>query len=156
MKQTIEELKAWANRLKLVTALGALFMSGALFSLTVCVWYYDRVISKIHGSYGGRIAAYNADIRRLQKEVDHERDVTRVQLGEQAADIDKLSGDVARLVSTLEETSRTAAQAASTARSAATTAQGAAANAAQSVIRRKEVEPAPRREPSRPKPRIEH
>lgn len=154
MKQTIEGLKVWANRLKLVTALGALFMSGALFSLTVCAWYYDRVISTIHGSYGGRIAAYNADIRRLQKEVDHERDVTRVQLGEQAADIDKLSDDVARLVGLLQETSRTAAQAASTARSAANTAQGAAANAAQSVIRVRELEPEP--EPPRPAPRIEH
>lgn len=154
MKQTIEGLKVWANRLKLVTALGALFMSGALFSITLTVWYYDRVISQIHGSYGGRIAAHNKDMRRVQKELDTEREITRIQLEEQAADIDKISDDIARLLVFAHEVSGTARQAAATAKSAATTAQGAAANAAKAQIRVTEIPPEP--EPSLPEPRIEH
>lgn len=141
MKQTIEGLKVWATRLKLVTALGALFMSGALFSLTVCAWYYDRVISQIHGSYGGRIAAHNKDMRRVQKELDAEREVTRKQL-------EALTGDMGRLLGIADQVSNTAKQAAHTARNAATTAQGAAANAAKATITVTEIAP----EPSKPKP----
>lgn len=164
MRQTIERLKNLAERLKLLSALAALFLSGALLTMGVSAAYYDRVISKIHGSYGGRIAALNADIRRLQKEVDHERGVNRdtlhdqaSQLREQAVDIDKLSDDVGRLIHMIEETATTAAKAASTARSAATTAQGAAANAAKSTIRVTEIPPEPEPvERTMPKPRIEH
>lgn len=141
MRQTIEGLRKMAERLKLLTALGALFMSGALIAIALTGWYYDRVISQIHGSYGGRIAAHNKDMRRVVKELDAEREVTRSQLEEQARDIDKLSDDMARLITMIEQTSKTAAQAASTARQAANTAQGAAANAAKSRIRVTEVPP---------------
>lgn len=91
MKQTIDNLKSLANRLKLVSMLAALFMSGALLSITVCSWYYDRMISKIHGSYGGRIGAYNKEIRRLKRQLDHEQAITRDQL-------DKLAADMAALL----------------------------------------------------------
>lgn len=139
MRQTIEGFRRLANRFKLPAALLSLFMSGALISITLCAWYYDRVISAVHGSYGGRIRAYNADIRRLQREVDAERTVTRLQLQAQAEDIDKMADDVGRLTVMLEQAAETAQKAASTANSAATTAKGAAKNAAQAGIRKREV-----------------
>lgn len=147
MRQTIDMFSKLAGRLKLLFALLALFTSGALASITVTSWYYDRVISQIHGSYGGRIGALNKDIRRGQKELDAEREVTRKQL-------EALTGDVGRLLGIADQVSNTAKQAAHTARNAATTAQGAAANAAKATITVTEVVPEP--EPTRPAPRIEH
>lgn len=157
MKRTFEALMNLANRLKLISALLALFLSGALISMTLSVWYYDRVISKVHGSYGGRIASFNAEIRRLNKQVDHEQNITRNQLKElggvlmiQAKELDKISDDVARLLHLAEDAAKTAARAANTAKTAATTAEGAAANAAKSTIRVTEVpaEPDPVRRKS--------
>lgn len=142
MRQTISALKEFAGRVKLLSMLAALFMAGSLSSITATVWYYDRVISKVHGSYGGRIAAYNADIRRLKKEADHERDITRKQLyslarhlDSQTMDVDKIADDVGRLLEMAQTASETAQKAATTARSAATTASAAAKNAANANIK---------------------
>lgn len=83
-------------------------MSGALFSLTVCAWYYDRVISQIHGSYGGRIAAHNKEVRRLQKELDVEREITRKQLEALTIDMRLLLGIANQISNTAKPRTPTA------------------------------------------------
>lgn len=121
----INSIKRFAERMKLVTALAALFLSGALIAIGSSVAYYDRVISSIHGSYGGRIAGLNRDVRMAQRETKEEREVTRQQLN-------NLMAAQERIIEMLENASKTAEQAAATAK-------GAAINAAQSAIRVREI-----------------
>lgn len=128
MKETLSRLQEFAGRLRLQAFIALLLLSGACAGITVSVAYFDRAISSIHGSYGGRIRALNADIRDLKKKLELEQTVTRRQL-------DDIAGDVKALLALAASASQTAQEAATRAAQAAITAQGAAANAAKANIR---------------------
>lgn len=107
MKQTIEGVKRFAERTKLITALLALFMSGALIALTLAAWYTDRALKE-------QAERNDDDVTWLKGELDYERTVTRKTLGE-------LTGKVEDVISRLEPMTTTIEGAAQTAKSASTT-----------------------------------
>lgn len=146
MKQTIEGIKRLAERTKLITALLALFMSGALIATTISAWYTDRALKD-------QAKRYDDDIVWLKGQLDYERDVTRKTLGELTGKQEDLTGKVEYVIGRLDPMANTLQSAAQTAKAASTTAERAATTIKEVTsppeipVIRETVAPAPKKKP---------
>lgn len=141
MRSFIKDLRCWAGRYKVHTALFMLFLSGALFSMAIGMWWFSY-------SWDNRSRAYDRQIFRLMSDVDEERNINRAKLAaiiaiqeQQSKQTMRNAVNISELLRIAEGAAATAEGAASTAKSAASTAKSAAKNAAKSHIRIREVVP---------------
>lgn len=121
MRDTIRRIRCSLGRFKFISAIVAIFMSGAMLAYASSAWYYSSLLHS-------RVESYDRQITRLTREIDDERLINRGKL-------DRISDRVGVIAQDLSEIADTAKIAADTAKSAATTARGAAKNAAQANIR---------------------
>jgi len=139
MKQTIEGIKRLAERTKLITALLALFMSGALIAVTLSAWYTDRALKD-------QARRNDQDIAWLKGELDKERDITRKTLGELTGKVEYVIDRLDPMANTLQSAAQTAKAASTTAERAATTIKEVTSPPEIPVIR-ETVTPAPKKKP---------
>ena len=131
-------VRCYASRFKLISALLALFTSGALVAIGLTAWHYDSSLARQQQAYEGQIQRLQGENRERMEALGH-------QIAEVATNMDSVSDAVGELLQIAKTATEAAQSAASTAQRAATTAQGAARNAASANIRIREVDG-----PSRP------
>lgn len=121
MRRTLTELYNFFGKYRPLVGLLIIFLAGALCSLSVSVWYFNKQLDN-------QQRTSNRIITRLTKDVDLERKVNRATLDRLVERTDKLTDDVGRIASAV-------GKAANTANQAATNAKAAAASAAKARIR---------------------
>src|SRR5690606_5341886 len=101
----------WA-RYRVIAALVGLIMIGALFAWTAAAWYFQNRLD-------AQALAFNTHIKRLEMDMDYERNMTQERLGNVAVRVDDIVKRLAALTPQVEQASETAGKAARQAGSAA-------------------------------------
>src|SRR3546814_434705 len=98
MRKTLDFIQDCVSRHRPWIVIGLIFIGGAGFTLSGCVWYFKDVLES-------QARSYNRQINRLHKDIDLEKEVNREILFNLVQRSDKITNDIGRLATALDELS---------------------------------------------------